>query len=54
MQNDCPGGRVYAPSRVLGGMVMYEIDTCIKLQSKGGGGGGLEALLLNDFCGISS
>ena len=30
MHNDCPGGRVFLPSsRVRGGMVLYEIDTCI-------------------------
>ena len=30
VHNDCPGGRVFAPSsRVLGGMVLDEIDSCI-------------------------
>ena len=34
VQNDCPGGRVFAPFKSCpGGMVMDEIDTCITLTS---------------------
>ena len=36
MQNDCPGGRVFAPFKscpggLSRGMVMDEIDTCITI-----------------------